>query len=362
MSPTSGTSAPSTGPELADTAPVDDRHRRIPACQDISLAGNREGITRGNRSGLWFAVLDGVRHLRPRLLVVENVAALRRRGLRHLVLAGLAETGWRCRAVDERRPRRRRHRRAAPPRPDVPRRVAGNRACRGLPGRHLPGTHSGQADAVRPAHRDHRDSRRTRHHCTHGTQPHLPHREASLSRTGCSSHRPRTSACAAAANHPPNAAPPATEAEPGRPPSNHWDHTPRSGPLTGNMTAPALPTPTASEAAKGSPRQRGGLCSALTPEPPKPRARKTTPATLPGTGDRTNPPSPTGPRSSVAAPHPVHPGPRGKARLNPAFVEWMMGLPIAPGWVAGIPGLPCTAQLRALGNGVIPQAGTARVA
>ncbi|MDI2130568.1 hypothetical protein [Yinghuangia seranimata] len=54
-------------------------------------------------------------------------------------------------------------------------------------------------------------------------------------------------------------------------------------------------------------------------------------------------------------PHPVHPGPRGKPRLNPAFVEWMMGLPTDPGWVTGVPGLPRTAQLRALGNGVVPR-------
>jgi DNA (cytosine-5)-methyltransferase 1 len=40
-------------------------------------------------------------------------------------------------------------------------------------------------------------------------------------------------------------------------------------------------------------------------------------------------------------------------RLNPAFVEWMMGLP--EGWVTGIDGMPATAQLKMLGNGVVPQ-------
>ncbi|WP_245960210.1 hypothetical protein [Prauserella flavalba] len=38
--------------------------------------------------------------------------------------------------------------------------------------------------------------------------------------------------------------------------------------------------------------------------------------------------------------------------LAPAFVEWLQGL--EPGWVTGLP-LPRTAQLRALGNGVVPQ-------
>ncbi|HEX5116318.1 MAG TPA: hypothetical protein VFW65_14075 [Pseudonocardiaceae bacterium] len=37
--------------------------------------------------------------------------------------------------------------------------------------------------------------------------------------------------------------------------------------------------------------------------------------------------------------------------LAPAFVEWLQGL--EPGWVTDLP-LPRTAQLRALGNGVVP--------
>jgi DNA (cytosine-5)-methyltransferase 1 len=42
-----------------------------------------------------------------------------------------------------------------------------------------------------------------------------------------------------------------------------------------------------------------------------------------------------------------------RGRLSPAFVEWMMGLPA--GHVTGVPGLPRSAQLKALGNGVVPQ-------
>ncbi len=40
-------------------------------------------------------------------------------------------------------------------------------------------------------------------------------------------------------------------------------------------------------------------------------------------------------------------------RLQPAFVEWMQGLPA--GWVTATPGLGRPAQLIALGNGVVPQ-------
>ncbi|MEV1011679.1 hypothetical protein [Streptomyces sp. NPDC049881] len=39
-------------------------------------------------------------------------------------------------------------------------------------------------------------------------------------------------------------------------------------------------------------------------------------------------------------------------RLNPVFVEWLMGLP--DGWVTDTPGISRTAQLKALGNGVVP--------
>ncbi|VVJ22678.1 DNA-cytosine methyltransferase [Amycolatopsis camponoti] len=54
------------------------------------------------------------------------------------------------------------------------------------------------------------------------------------------------------------------------------------------------------------------------------------------------------------APYPTQPGRHGRPVLAPAFVEWLMGLP--PGWAtADHLDLPRTAQLRALGNGVMPQ-------
>jgi DNA (cytosine-5)-methyltransferase 1 len=43
---------------------------------------------------------------------------------------------------------------------------------------------------------------------------------------------------------------------------------------------------------------------------------------------------------------------RGKERLNPVFVEFMMGLP--EGWVTGHDLTP-TQELKMLGNGVVPQ-------
>lgn len=53
------------------------------------------------------------------------------------------------------------------------------------------------------------------------------------------------------------------------------------------------------------------------------------------------------------SPTPTVAGRRAAAVLNPAFVEWLMGLPEA--WVTGVPGLSRNDQLRLLGNGVVPQ-------
>lgn len=52
------------------------------------------------------------------------------------------------------------------------------------------------------------------------------------------------------------------------------------------------------------------------------------------------------------APAPTEEGPKGGRRLSSLLVEWMMGLP--EGWVTGH-GLPRTAELKMLGNGVVPQ-------
>lgn len=61
-------------------------------CQDLSTAGRGAGLD-GERSGLWWQVYRLVRDLRPRYLVLENVAALVVRGL-DVVLGALAELGY----------------------------------------------------------------------------------------------------------------------------------------------------------------------------------------------------------------------------------------------------------------------------
>ena len=67
-------------------------------CQDISLAGKGAGLA-GERSGLWYEYRRLIEEIRPRYVIIENVAALRSRGLDQ-ILWSLAEIGysaeWHC--------------------------------------------------------------------------------------------------------------------------------------------------------------------------------------------------------------------------------------------------------------------------
>lgn len=90
-------------PNLGDVAAID----HPPAvkamcggfpCQDISVAGKGAGID-GGKSGLWRHFARLIREVGPRFVFVENVSALRSRGLGD-VLGALADLGfdaeWSC--------------------------------------------------------------------------------------------------------------------------------------------------------------------------------------------------------------------------------------------------------------------------
>ncbi len=85
------------GLELCGVEPIDIICGGFP-CQDISLAGKGAGLG-GERSGLWFEFHRPITEIRPRYAIIENVSALRSRGL-ETVLRGLAEIGydaeWHC--------------------------------------------------------------------------------------------------------------------------------------------------------------------------------------------------------------------------------------------------------------------------
>jgi DNA (cytosine-5)-methyltransferase 1 len=61
-------------------------------CQDISVAGKGEGLD-GEKSGLWWECFRLISELRPRIIVLENVAAITFRGGREVV-GSLASIGY----------------------------------------------------------------------------------------------------------------------------------------------------------------------------------------------------------------------------------------------------------------------------
>jgi DNA (cytosine-5)-methyltransferase 1 len=77
--------------KMHDVPPVDLICGGFP-CQDISNAGKRAGIE-GARSGLFYELMRVVRLVRPRFVVLENVAALLGRGMGD-VLGELSESGY----------------------------------------------------------------------------------------------------------------------------------------------------------------------------------------------------------------------------------------------------------------------------
>lgn len=304
-------------------------------CQDISHAGRGAGIKEGTRSGLWHHIADAIGVLRPRIVVLENVAAIvvRRPGL-DVVLADLARLGldarWLCLPASAVGAPHRRERWFLVAE-DPHRATCGQRgiAAPGQAARGRARADAGRRDRVPAAHA----------HDLGGPRP-------------------------------------------GRPARAPQRHAPRSG---GDAADPA-----------GHPGRLGERDGRAAADPPGPRSQAGRPG-LPGTGATAHPaghgrdqgrPEPAGiiggpdaafggaaqspaawwgpylpairrweHATGQAAPYPREPAPRGGERLTPPFVEWLMGLP--PGWVTDVPGLTRNQQLRLLGNGVLPAHGAA---
>src|SRR6185436_20086755 len=62
-------------------------------CQDISLAAEEGNSLLGKRSGLWFEYSRIINEVNPDCVVIENVEALRSKGL-GVILRGLAHLGY----------------------------------------------------------------------------------------------------------------------------------------------------------------------------------------------------------------------------------------------------------------------------
>ena len=344
-------------------------------CQDISTAGRRQGMTTGTRSNLWVAMRDAIATIKPAFVVWENVrGALSARAdsdmercpgcvgdnrdLTHLralgrVLGDLADLGF-------------------------------DAEWRGLRAADIGAPHGRHRIFVVAAHPD-RVARLQR-------RPPVTRDETSGWAFGGAARRdsapvtllPTPAASRYGSNR---SASPGAQVRPSLDSIGDLLPTPRSadglacpgspaaarhvqagnGSLAEVLGVALLPTPT-TQPGTGNGSLAEVLGVALLP----------TPTTQPGTGngharnlpaelihtpsvaDRYGKYAPTVARWETIlgrhAPPALIPGTR---KLNPAFVEWMMGLPA--GWVTDIPGLTRPQLLHALGNGVVPQQALAAI-
>ena len=302
-------------PNLGDITAVDwDQVRDLYApdvigagfpCRNISNAGRKDGI-HGQWSRVWKNVAEAVGVIRPRYVFLENVAALRSRGL-DVVAADLAALGydarWTClRAGDPEvgapHPRDRWFAVAHPADADP---------------NHL-GRHWRPRDVAEAQGRGEPAHRRDQAAGTRGGMSLLPTPAARDWKSGASNLLGR------------NARP------------------------LNEVVVNLLPTPKASDGPHGGPTRRDTSGRYYLPGQAVPLDDRWV------ASDGTD----YGPAirrwehvTGRPAPCPTEPGTRGNRRLSPAFAEWLMGLPT--GWVTAIPGIPRKEQLKILGNGVVPQ-------
>jgi DNA (cytosine-5)-methyltransferase 1 len=270
--------------DWSSVEPVDILTAGFP-CQPVSNAGKRKGHE--DDRWLWPDVASAIRVLRPRLVLLENVAALVGRGLDR-VLAGLAEIGfdaeWTCLRASEVGGAHRRERIFILAWPAAhPSRLGHERGRRARLGG--PGLEDGRFAVADPAVLGHGNPR-----------------PAGLGRVPAAA----VAGAPADADHP--GAFPQQDREPERPEGDdeHEVVDAAGRVLDWGLYGPAIKR---WEAVMGRP-----------------------------------------------APSPVEPGKNGP-RLAPRFVEWLMGAP--EGWITDVPGIPRNAQLKAAGNGVVRQQGSA---
>lgn len=395
-----------TAVQWADAEPVDVLTGGFP-CQDLSLAGGRAGLREGTRSGLWSHMASAIDALRPSLVVIENVRgilsaaahsdvepcpwcvgddegepALRALGA---VLADLADLGYDAawhglRAADVGAPHGRfrifiaawpsgdsldvdgaRGRRPLEPSSDGPHRGAGAAAqdADGAAGRErrvaAPGPASGgraRPDAGgrgrAPAADAGRDAR----------PENDPHGPAARGSRGTAADADGD-ALRVEPEPEPGRGRPAQPRQPrdlGRPaPDAEGDGRDEGRPAPARqLGGPHAPFGSADAVADADGDGREGEREA---------DRGDLPQRHPDRRHGQAPALEWGPYADAVhrwqhvlgrvAPAPTELAPKGGQRLSPAFVEWLMGLP--DGHVTGVPGITRNEQLKALGNGVVPQ-------
>jgi DNA (cytosine-5)-methyltransferase 1 len=352
--------------DWAQVPPVDVLTAGFP-CQDISCAGKRAGLTEGTRSVIWVHVAEAVRVLHPRLVVVENVAALRTRGLDR-VLGDLAEAGydalWRCvRASDVGAPHRRER-----------------LFLLAWPG-------AGPADLLRgPGRGSDQDPPPAAHpgggaDQLHGNRPGDPAGGRARNRPGrhrgpTPRHPGQPATATAGAGIPDENSGRGTAAHPDRAPdladaagahgleAAQWQDA--AVRLAGRCWLASRPTGAGPGLAFTLPRRLArplpadpaGRPPARTGPDGRPESRE--PAAVVDWGPYESAIRQWESALGLPAPVPTEPAPRNGRRLRTEFVEWIMGL--VPGFVSDLEHVPRAAQLRALGNGVVPQQASYAVA
>ncbi|WP_424862130.1 DNA cytosine methyltransferase [Streptomyces sp. MMS24-I29] len=361
---------------LALYGPIDVLTAGFP-CQDVSLAGLRAGIAEGTRSGLWAHVARAISILRPRLVVIENVRGLlsakAARGmgldgtpldegddgtgtLRAIgaVLGDLADLGfdaeWHVqRASDIRAP----HQRervfiiawpAADPDHERMERAGGPGR---KPQRHIAGPHRAAADAQGEG----QQGEGVRGRSTVGRGPAQDPDRSTCGERGVAAPgqeeagraradaRGRDRAPVADADRSPVRAEPVGE-------SGRGDSA-----VAGISGADAATDPAGVGRSEGRSIPDGGNGTPSTGgegEPSRDGAQRVS-----GDPVEWGIYGPAVERWEAITGRPAPRPTDDRGRLAAAFVEWMMGLPA--GHVTAVPGLSRPAQLKALGNGVVPQ-------
>ncbi|MEU0213581.1 DNA cytosine methyltransferase [Streptomyces sp. NPDC006265] len=347
-------------------------------CTDISNAGHRKGID-GEKSRVWYNVAEAIRVLRPRLVFLENVSAIARRGLDR-VLGDLAAIGydarWMCFRASEVGAAHHRDRWfcVAFPSADAP--GAGLEGGDGQPAREdePAAERGGSSPSSRaPASPDASDAdgiepqRRRVLGLVGGTPAEEPGQEDQRQRSGDA-----VGDCGEA---------------PADPEGQRWSEggaepTGQRGKLhalAGGRSASAADTYRWGQQEHGKPQ--AGRDTLREPSPPHAHGCCTPPPpdahSVRRQGRRGTRPQldwgdePAHPRHSpsewwgeyapaihrwesiigVPAPYPTEVGPRGGRRLTAVFAEWLMGI---PGRVTFVPGISRSQQLHKVGNGVVP--------
>lgn len=319
-----------TSVDWAAVEPVDILTGGFP-CQDVSHAGVRAGIRPGTRSGLWEHFDYAISILKPRLVVIENVSGLLSADahcdvepcpwcvgdepdghMRALgaVLADLAEAGFDAewcsvRASDVGAPHRRE--RVFIVAADAGGETVGQR----------PGLRTGEPGGIGRGRPD---------NCGAQAPDRLMPTPVARDSKGrmLNSRQGGDSLPDAALNLLP---------------------TPNGNGHGKSLEIEArrlLPTPRATDGTKGGPNQAGSSGDLMLPSAVQPDRFGPYAAAIHSWEQVLGRP----------APPPTEPGMYGRPRLSPRFVEHMMGLP--DGWVTGVD-IPRSAQLKALGNGVVKQ-------